>query len=150
MQSDHDRPLAPRGRRTLPLLRSHVHDHAIEPDLILCSTARRCRETFDGLEIDTGRVALEPGLYSAGADQLLARLQQLDPGEREVLVVGHNPALQVLVLRLARTDDHLEEIAEKFPTGALATLTFSGDWAALRPHCADLREYVRPKALQYH
>jgi phosphohistidine phosphatase len=156
MQSDHDRPLAVRGRNAVTLLASYLADHEIRPDLILCSTARRARDTLDGLGIHSEATLLEPRLYSAGADELLARLKTIDPQARDVMIVGHNPALQMLTLRLVHGGDcehpapgDLEEIRRKFPTGALATLTFDGEWRSLRGACAELSGYVRPKALQY-
>jgi phosphohistidine phosphatase len=156
LQSDHDRPLAARGRNAVTLLASHIADHGIHPDLILCSTARRARDTLDGLGIQSETTLLEPRLYSAGPDELLERLRSVDPQARDVMIVGHNPALQMLTLRLVHGRDceqpasgDLEEIRRKFPTGALATLTFDREWRALRGACAELSAYVRPKALQY-
>jgi phosphohistidine phosphatase len=74
-----------------------------------------------------------------------------------VLLVGHNPAAQVLILKLAiPTEDHgadtepespLEAIGRKFPTGALATLEFDGPWSRLTAASARLTAYVRPNAL---
>jgi phosphohistidine phosphatase len=154
MQSDHDRPLAPRGRRATKLLAQYVSEHAIAPQLVLCSTARRARETLEGIGFQAGQQLLEPELYSAGPDELIARLAQVDPQLRSVLLVGHNPALQMLILRLAAPDDRLQsgaldDVRRKFPTGALATLTFGCGWDQLQPGAAELAGYIRPKALQY-
>ena len=70
------------------------------------------------------------------------------------MVVGHNPTLQALVLRLAGGDavadgSSLAEVRRKFPTGALATLTFDGTWEELSPRSARLASYVRPKSLGF-
>lgn len=152
MQSDHDRPLNGRGRRACKLLREYVRDRDVEPQLTLCSTARRTVETVEGLKL-SGEVKLEPRIYSAGAEDLLERLQQLPSELDEVMMVGHNPSMQVLVLKLAAANGphshELDEIRMKYPTGALSTLEFQGDWADLRPGGAELINYVRPKALQY-
>jgi phosphohistidine phosphatase len=156
--SDHDRPLAARGRRALDLLSSYIAEHELEPDLILCSTARRARETLGGLPLTSAAVQFEPGLYSAHADDLVARLAAVDPGIRSVMVIGHNPALQILILRLTggcapayhhAPSETIVEIGRKFPTGALATLDVDCAWGQLHLACAELAEYVRPKALQY-
>jgi phosphohistidine phosphatase len=150
MQSDHDRPLAPRGTRAGQLLHHYVREHEIRPQLVLCSTARRTVETVRTVD-PGGELSLEPRLYGASAEELLRRLRDLDAGLNEVMVVGHNPALQMLVLKLvadtANTD--LLEIRRKLPTGALVSLAFDGDWADLSPASAQLTGYVRPKALQY-
>ncbi len=150
MRSDHDRPLAPRGHRAVKLLRDYVRGHDIQPQLVLCSTARRTVETAQALQ-PGGELVLEPGLYGASAEDLLTRLRGLDPNLTEVMVVGHNPALQMLVLKLVgeASNADLSDIEAKLPTGALVTLAFDGDWADLSPTQAALTGYVRPKALQY-
>lgn len=150
MQSDHDRPLAPRGRRAIALLHDYVRAHDITPQLVLCSTARRTVDTIAGVA-PGGELALEPRLYGASAEELLDRLRLLDGRLTEVMVVGHNPALQMLILKLVADSRsvELDDIRRKFPTGALASLSFSGDWADLAPAGAALSAYVRPKTLQY-
>jgi phosphohistidine phosphatase len=150
MQSDHDRPLAPRGHRAVTLLRDYVDRHQIQPQLVLCSTARRTVETARGLA-PGGELSLEPRLYGASAEELLRRLHDLDAALTEVMVIGHNPALQMLVLKLVAdaSGSELADIRRKLPTGSLVTLEFVGDWADLAPASAVLSGYVRPKALQY-
>jgi phosphohistidine phosphatase len=150
MQSDHDRPLAPRGRRAAKLLHDYVRERDVTPQLVLCSTARRTVDTLAAVD-PGGELCFEPRLYGASAEQLLARLQSLDDNYEQVMVVGHNPALQMLILRLASAGSSadLAEIRRKFPTGGLVTLGFPGGWADLRPAGAELSAYVRPKALQY-
>ena len=100
-------------------------------NLSWCSapSARRTRETLAG--VLPGRVALiEQELYLAGHEQLLVRLRHVEPEIRSVMVIGHNPALQMLTLNLAGGEsarrragaEGLEEIRRKLPTGALVTL----------------------------
>jgi phosphohistidine phosphatase len=150
MQSDHDRPLATRGRQAVTLLHDYVRAHEVAPQLVLCSTARRTVETAAGIDLG-GELTLEPRLYGASAEELLRRLRDLDDHLTEVMVVGHNPALQMLILKLVAgsPSSELAEIRRKLPTGALVTLDFDGDWAELSPAGAQLAGYVRPKALQY-
>jgi phosphohistidine phosphatase len=100
MISDHARPLTARGRRSLELLSGYIVDHELEPDLILCSTARRARDTLAGLPLDQTKAHVEAPLYSAHTDDLIERLGVVDPAIRSVMVIGHNPALQMLILRL--------------------------------------------------
>ena len=66
---------------------------------------------------------------------------------RSVLVVGHNPSIQGLAARLATDGDGLAELHRKFPTGALATLSFAVPWVELRPGVAELDGFVKPKQL---
>jgi phosphohistidine phosphatase len=155
---DHERPLSPRGRRAVEVMAEHLRANAIEPSLVLCSTARRTRETLEGVE-PGGELLIEDGLYGAGAGSVLERLRRLPPEAKSVMVIGHNPAMQVLVLRLAGSagrggergpvadSSDLSEVHRKFPTGALATLTFDCSWSELAPGRARLASFVRPKRL---
>jgi phosphohistidine phosphatase len=150
---DHERPLAPRGRRAIKVLAEHFRDTGVGPALILCSSARRTVETLDGIGLQ-GQTLIEDELYAASPGQLLERLHRI-PGEVEsAMVIGHNPTMQVLVLRLAATSassehdgSELAEVQRKFPTGAVATLTFEGEWSELAPGGARLTGFVRPKQL---
>jgi phosphohistidine phosphatase len=144
--ADHDRPLAPRGRRAAKAMRRHLREQGVEPELVLCSTARRARETLEGIEPALGRGAIrvEAELYRAAPAALLARLHAIAPAVRSVMVIGHNPGLEELAQLLAGQGTR----AEKFPTGALATLAFRGSgWGALDRGGAELVELVRPRDL---
>jgi len=133
------------------VLREHLRSNGIEPALVLCSSSRRTRETLEGVQ-PAGEWLIEEQLYGADAGQVLARLREVDDDAGSVMVIGHNPAMQVLVLRLAaggpdtRTAE-LAEVQRKFSTGALATLAFEGSWSELRPGGARLTAFVRPKQL---
>jgi phosphohistidine phosphatase len=150
---DSERPLSPRGRRAAKVIAEYLTANEIRPEVVLCSPARRTLQTLEGVS-PTGRVMIEDPLYQASADQLLERLRRLPAETRSVMVIGHNPSLQMLILKLAGTrgiapSGHLIEIERKFPTAALASLGLHCAWAELRPGCAELTDYVRPKALLY-
>ncbi len=148
--ADHERPLAGRGRRAAKAIRRHLNEQGIDPELVLCSTARRARQTLEGIEPALGRgaVRVEPELYGAGSAALLARVQQVPARVRSVMIIGHNPALQDLALLLAR--DGSAELGVKFPTAALATLEFHGPgWAVLDRGKAELIEFVRARDLAH-
>jgi phosphohistidine phosphatase len=150
--ADHDRPLAPRGRRAVAALRPHLAASGIAPDLVLCSTARRAVETWEGIApafpSDTP-VELTDELYGASAGDLLHCLRRLPPAVGCALIVGHNPGLEGLAIRLAGSGpaDLLRRLHAKFPTGALATLDVPGTWANLRWNTAALAGYVVPREL---
>jgi phosphohistidine phosphatase len=74
--------------------------------------------------------AFEAGLYHASAEVLLDRVQELDAGLDEVMLVGHNPGLQDLALLLSAPSPERERIAAKLPTGALVTIELGPDWPA--------------------
>jgi phosphohistidine phosphatase len=153
---DHERPLAPRGRKAVKLLSEHVRRVGITPVQVLCSSSRRTLETLEGVS-PGGEALIEDDLYAASCDQLLERLRGVPADTESVMVIGHNPAMQMLVLRLAGQNGtfrsqapagaDLDELRRKFPTGALATLAFDCAWAELSAGCAELVDYVRPRAL---
>jgi phosphohistidine phosphatase len=141
---DHDRPLAPRGRKAAGLIAAHLRDNHVHVSLVLCSSAQRALETLELVQ-PPGQVVIERGLYGATAQQLLERLREVPDEHEAVMLVGHNPAIEDLAGGL--TGDASELAGQKFPTGALATLTFSGPWAELASDGAALESFVRPREL---
>jgi phosphohistidine phosphatase len=141
---DRDRPLAPRGRKAAKRLGDHLRERRIEPDLVLCSPARRTRETLARLRLPPRvQVEFEEGLYAAEADVLLARVRALGDDASAVLLVAHNPGLQALAIELVGDDG--APFAEKLPTGALVVLEVEVPWSVLER--ARLAEYVTPREL---
>ena len=141
---DHERPLAPRGRKAAARIARWAAANGLRPDLVLCSTAVRARATLEIVlpELGDPDVEIEPGLYHAWDDALIARLQALPDGVRAVLLVGHNPGLHDLACTLAPPGP------EAFPTGALAEIHLDADeWTAARGGCGELRQFVTPRAL---
>ena len=150
---DRERPLATRGRQAVKLLAQHVRASGIRPEQVLVSPARRTRETLDGVA-PAGEIIVEPELYGATATSLLERLRGVPDEIRSVMLIGHNPAMQALVLELADSSSSdpalVESVSRKFPTGALATLEVETPWADLRPGQAVLTGMVRPRDLREH
>lgn len=150
---DKDRPLAPRGRQAAELLAEHVRANGIRPGQVLVSPAKRTLETLEGVA-PPGEVIVEPELYGASTKDLLERLRSVPDEIGSVMVIGHNPAMQALVLELADPGSsdpaRLQSAAQKFPTGALATFELDGPWAGLGPGTAVLVALVRPKDLGEH
>jgi phosphohistidine phosphatase len=148
---DRDRPLAARGRRAAKAIASHLHEQRIEPELVLCSAARRARETLDRIEpaLGTPAIRVEGDLYAASADALLERLRSVPDKVGSVMLIGHNPALQELALNLARRSDSVRELEAKYPTAALATLiVLVESWEELDRETAELVALVRPRDLE--
>ena len=147
---DHELPLAPRGRRALAAIASYMQARGIEPELVLCSSSRRTRETLDGIAVG-GEHVIERTLYEADTEQVLERLRQLPEDIGSVMLIGHNPTAQMLVLRLTNhgavgaADPERDEVKRKFPTGALASLTVGCGWGELAPGCARLEDFTSPK-----
>jgi phosphohistidine phosphatase len=148
--ADHERPLAPRGRRATKLIAEHLQRESLAPSLVLCSSARRTQETLERIASALGEhvaVQIESELYAAFEQGLLERLRTLEEDVESVLLIGHNPSIERLALDLAGSGDKLAAVRRKFPTAALATLEFAGPWRELRPGAATLTDFVTPKQL---
>jgi len=150
--ADHDRPLAPRGRRATRALADHIDGAGIRPALVLCSSAVRTRQTLDDVAASLGSdvdVWVEDDIYGASADQLLDRLRRLPPAVPSVMIVGHNPGLEELALELIGDGDDagLARLNAKYPTGGLVSVLVDGEWKALARGTATLTSFVVPKDL---
>jgi len=151
--ADHDRPLAGRGRRAALAMGEHMRSQGVRPHLVLCSSARRARQTLEALHsvlaADVG-VSVEAGLYHADSFELLDRLRALDDEIPSVMVIGHNPALQDLARELVGGGDAgaTSQLRTKFPTAALATLEVDlSSWTGLSRGQAHLARLVLPRQL---
>ncbi|HUB42627.1 MAG TPA: histidine phosphatase family protein [Streptosporangiaceae bacterium] len=162
---DHDRPLGRRGRRDAPAAGRWLREAGCVPDYVLCSTARRARETWQLAQVELRAeptVAFEPGVYDASADGLADLVRRLPPAARIVMVVGHDPGLPELALELARNDDargdktgsgaaatSLDRMRTKFPTATIAVLELSGPWSELAPGRTRLASFVAPVEMHH-
>ncbi|MEV4790034.1 SixA phosphatase family protein [Streptomyces tuirus] len=148
---DHERPLAPRGRRDAPAAGRALADADLLPDLALCSTAVRARRTWDLAAAEWGTpppVRHDRRLYAAGPSGLLAVVHEVPAAVETLLLLGHNPGLEELVLALAGDglDDTLEQVRTKFPTSAIAVLAWRGTaWRDLAPGTALLTSVTVPR-----
>jgi phosphohistidine phosphatase len=150
--ADHERPLAARGLREAAVLGDHLTAAEIAPALVLCSSAKRAVETLEGLRhgLPGGvRVEVEDDLYGATAEAVLARLRTVPAAVPSVLVVGHNPGIEVLARALAGDGDAdaLDRLSGGYPTAALASLTFTGGWPDLSEAAATLTGFVTGRDL---
>jgi len=150
--SDRDRPLSSRGRDAAERIGRHLAEREVRPELVLCSSALRTRETIELVEKGLGAalaVEFEDELYLASERDLRKCVEQVADDVGSVMLVGHNPGLGELALELA-TRGHsgaLAELRRKFPTGALAELrTHSQRWGHFARGC-ELVSFVTPKQL---
>jgi phosphohistidine phosphatase len=150
---DFDRPLSTRGRAAARRMGIELKRRELDFDLVLASTAARVRETIDGVKETfdlRAPVVFEQRIYLAAEQQLLSIIRGLSEDVRLPLIVGHNPALERLILELASEDeDHLRErVARKFPTGAFALLELPATrWSHVRHGRGKILELILPKDL---
>ncbi|MGH3240838.1 MAG: SixA phosphatase family protein [Spirillospora sp.] len=135
---DIDRTLNDRGRRDAAVTGEWLRANDLVPDLVLCSTAARTRETLALLDVDA-EVSFESGIYDNDPDGLLDLVDQSPDDAERVLLVGHNPSVHQLV------HDLTGEAPDAFPTCALAVVELPGAWADARPGAGTLRTVRTPK-----
>jgi phosphohistidine phosphatase len=154
--ADRERPLAGRGRRDAPAVGRWLRRAGYVPDMVLCSTARRARETWELVagELD-GKppVSYEPRIYEASTLALLQLVREAGGLHATLLLVGHNPAIAEFAAGLAApcsgpAGRSLERARAKFPTAAVAVLEFTGDWAGLTPGGARMTDFVTPRGMR--
>ena len=151
---DIERPLSPRGIQAAPMMGAYIASARLVPDLVLCSSAVRTRQTLalmlPHLGLPSPAVVHEHGLYLAAASELIDRIRAIASGPRRVMIVGHNPGLHAAAMTLAgsgRRHD-ITALASKFPTAALAVLTFErAAWRDVRPTTGHLAAFVTPRTL---
>ena len=160
---DRDRPLSPRGRRAAAAMRQAIRHLGLAPDMVMLSPARRTRETLAALEPWDDAPLIEPmdSLYLATAAQLLELLHGVPETVRSVMLIGHNPGLHDLAVRLvgpramaardagsAGLPRHaIAHLAAGYPTGALAEFGIGGPWWQLDTGGGQLIRFLRPRDL---
>ncbi|WP_329122173.1 SixA phosphatase family protein [Streptomyces sp. NBC_01353] len=148
--SDHERPLADRGRADAPVAGRKLAETGITFDLALCSTAVRTRETWK-LAVQElphrPRTVYEERLYEASPGELIALLNEVSDEVKNVLVIGHNPGMHALSDALAGSaeGDALARMERGgFPTAAFSVLGFSGSWKSVELGVGTLLDYWAP------
>ncbi|MBO9376791.1 histidine phosphatase family protein [Sphingomonas histidinilytica] len=151
---DFDRPLNGRGKRAAHRIGQYLRDHDMHFDHVVSSPAVRCVETIEHLAEGTGETiapAWDKRVYLASAVSLLDVVQEANDQYDSLLLVGHNPGLEDLVLMLVpdRPDDAArDQVEEKFPTASIAEISFPVEhWDDVRPNGGLLSLFVRPRDL---
>ena len=160
--TDHERPLAERGRLDAATAGSRLADTGIPFDLALCSTAVRTRETWKLAVHELAhrpKTVYEERLYEASPGELIAVLNETPDDARNVILVGHNPSVQGLAEILpgaetgtgsgadvgAGSAEAREWLKQRgFAAAGFAVLSFTGSWKSLEPGVATLDDYWAP------
>jgi phosphohistidine phosphatase len=150
---DRERPLAKRGKRDAPRVGRWLRGRGYLPDAVVCSVARRARQTWELMAPELGGtppVTFEQRAYDASALTLLELARELPSRYRAVLLIGHNPAIAELadgLLAPSAGDGAAASPELRFPTAAVAVLEFTGGWPDLSPGQARLVGYTAPADL---
>lgn len=147
---DHERPLNERGERDAPCTGDWLVSAGRVPDLVVCSTATRTRQTY---ALVAGAFEAEPevvytdDLYGASAGEMLEVVRAVPESVGTLLVVAHNPGTQQLALALA-DDSHKELVARiynRYPTNTATVLETAAPWAVLDPGGAAVVDLASPR-----
>jgi phosphohistidine phosphatase len=144
---DAERPLTERGQRDATRMGQYLAAEGLVPDTIVFSSARRTRETMEGVrhQLDSHPVLyMEPRLYLAEAQSLLDYLRRTPETTQVLLAIAHNPGLAELALLLGGESNRIlqGQIRQRFPTCALAILDFACDWQHIKAGDGILRRFV--------
>lgn len=154
---DRDRPLAKRGLRQAPLAGAWLRSSGYRPDLVLCSPARRTRDTWELIEAEIGQpgqVSFPEQIYGASAPALLDLVHGVPQDVATVLMVGHSPGLPDLAVQLAghsagaSAAAALQRLRSKFPTSAVAVIAVPPGWQEVAAGEASLVSFVVPRDLE--
>jgi phosphohistidine phosphatase len=149
---DHERPLAGKGRRNAQAVGAWFLGEGPRPELVLCSDAVRARHTWEIVASSLAEpppVRIEPALYGADPEELVALVRGVPDDVRTVVVVGHEPTMsQTSTLLAGRGSDRaaLARIREKYPTNGVAVLRFEIPWSQVSAGTGVLETFAVPRA----
>ncbi|QUL39184.1 histidine phosphatase family protein [Erythrobacter sp. JK5] len=147
---DFDRGLNDRGRRGAALIGKHIADHGIEWGALIASPAVRVKLTLEEALPDAEPV-FDDRLYLASSDTILEVVESQGGDHDAVLIAGHNPGLQDVLLELvspAHENDLFHEAKVKFPTATFAVIECDiDDWSELKNFVGKLVHFARPRDL---
>ena len=145
--TDHERPLAKRGHRDAPAIGAWLAQREVQIDRVACSTATRACQTLEGvrrnLTIDDNAVTFTDAIYHAGTRELLSVIHAATHAENSLLLIGHNPGLDSLLIAYCGRDLPLSPSGKLMTTAALAQIELDG-WQARQGRLSNL---IRPKEL---
>lgn len=155
VERDFDRPINPRGRRGAELIGQWLKRQALPVDRIIASPAVRVTETLDLFQPAAGLDAIEPHwdrrIYLASAATLIDVIRDTGKDATHLLIAGHNPGLEDLILELvpeSAGDELRAKVEEKLPTSALARLELDiANWRDLETRQACFVQFIRPRDL---
>lgn len=148
--NDFARPLTPRGQAYVRMLGTRPAVAALRPDRLLCSPARRTKQTADILAKSAGFTARPDPvaeIYDATPGALYEIVKEKGGTCETMGLVGHNPGIHSLALWLAAGDGRpaqLHALRTAYAPGTMAILRFKGTWEELTPGGAALVDLIAP------
>lgn len=142
--ADEQRPLTSGGQADAASAGRWLLSEGLIPGQVLCSTARRTRQTWQqvsgafGAAAGQVQVSFERRAYQDGAEGLLDLVRECPGGVEVLLLIGHNPAVHRLASGLTERQDL------SFAAGALAAVGLPGSWADAAPSAGAMVKFWRP------
>jgi phosphohistidine phosphatase len=143
-----------KGKRAARTVGQYLRDHRLHFDRITGSPAVRVVETLEEVAATLGETmapSWDKRVYLASGVTLLDVVHDTPRDVESLMLVGHNPGLEDLILMLVpdRAGDEVrDQVEEKFPTGSIAEIIFDTDhWADIKPGSGSLVRFVRPRDL---
>jgi phosphohistidine phosphatase len=144
---DHVRELTERGLRNAEAMGAYIRALIGTPDAIITSDATRALQTAEIVAPAIGfttPLVVEPRIYGADVNTLLALVRSILDEVNCAMIVGHNPGFEDLAEALAGTSDE----GVRLPTSGLAVLEFDVDrWSSIRRGMGRLREVATPRTI---
>ena len=147
---DYDRPLSERGLRDAQKMAEKLVELSWRPEKIIASPALRAKQTCEAyclsFGIQEGDVLWDKNIYAAYMVTLLHTLTSLPEDVQSVMLLGHNPSMEDLLVHLCG-DAPRQKNGKLMTTGNVARLSISIPWNELIMHHAELQTLLRPKEL---
>ena len=144
-ESDHRRPLNPRGRHSAAAIGRWLRTIDVLPDVALVSDAVRTTETWELLALP-GQPIFDRTLYHASVDVMLGLIRQQTSADT-LLVLAHNPDIAELANRLVVEPPDNTDF-EHYPTASTTILTFETEaWNDVAPGAGRLKAFQTPRPL---
>jgi phosphohistidine phosphatase len=147
---DFERPLNKRGKRAARQMGAWMRQHQLVPDFVVSSPASRACETAEmicaALGLATQAIHRDKRLYEQGLAGLKAALAGCPVQAERILLIGHNPALEALLIDLAG-NAAMPDTDKLLPTAALARLIIFCEWHRLKAGCGELLSITHARNL---
>jgi phosphohistidine phosphatase len=149
--SDYERPLSKRGRKAAPRVGRYLNQQGLIPDFVISSPATRARQTViavcEEMDIDSDRITWDERVYGAWTSTLFEVLRQSPEQARRVMIAGHNPGLEMLLLELCDEQLRIANDGKLMPTAAVAQLEINSSWSDLNRGSGRLLSLTRARSL---
>ncbi|MDX2505344.1 MAG: histidine phosphatase family protein [Gammaproteobacteria bacterium] len=150
-ETDFNRPITDRGKRGAQRMGVWLAQQGLKPDMVISSPAERAKVTaqkmMKAMDETDQYIIYDKRVYDASLNDLLEVLAGISDETKRVVLVGHNPGLELLLTYLCKEKVAIPADGKLLATATLAHLNLSFPWRKIEKNCAKLVEIKRPKSL---